>query len=359
MGGAEAKNTVEAYCNTLIQDSSSASQTCWNHINGINSIIIQNNTNYTIEDVEQDVIMSLNVDCAMDVSSWTDIDAKMQTTMDLHVEAVTKGYGFNSADASNYASLAQQMTVLVSQSYSQNLQNEATVENQIIIQNNTGGSTKGLVQSATVDATIKGTMDVVMKTTVATDMESTISEYASAEASASVGLILIAIAVLVVVVLLAVGMFSNLIFNPAFWFLLSSVGLIMSGYFLMAYLPEWWPYKKIHDGDSDEDKKSKKEDNKNELIVWLIMFGIFGAIDLVFVLMALSAHKKKSGGSQGGGSKTGTAQQPFMLQMAPSQTATAAPTTSPQTTPPPTTSSTLSMTIPASSYLPVPVTVSL
>lgn len=293
MGGASSTQQVESYMQSLVTICDTATEYCWTEFSGTNEIILDGVSNAVIHDIQQNLITKCDVSCTMDVYANTDVSEQMSQVAEAFAKNTSEGYGFNKADSDQFFQLCMSMTVQIQQNYSQNLSSYGQVNNVVMIKDSSNIEVYALYQTATYESEVKGMMSVATVNSVALDMESMIDLYAENEKSQSLALFLIAIAVIIVLVLMVFGMFSNLLFNPAFWFMLCSVGVVLSGYFVLAYMPEWWPYKKIQDSDTDSDKKAKEEDNKAELKFWLILFAIFGGIDIIFVLIALMTHKKK------------------------------------------------------------------
>ena len=346
MGGAHSSNTVHEYVSSLVEICDSSTQNCWSEITGTNSIVIDGVSDSTIHDIQQGLIMQCDVDCTMEVSSSTDVSQQMSAAAQQEADATSKGFGFSTADADNYYGLCMQMTTAVTQNYTQNLQALGQANNQVIIKNSQGLNVYALDQSATYDSEVEGIMSVSTVTTIADQMQAIIDQYATAERTASLGIILIAIAVIMVVILLFLGMFMDILFNPAFWILIVSIGLVVSGYFLLAYFPKWWPYKEIHDSDSEEEKADKEDHNKADLKFWGITTAVIGAIEAAFVAFVMISRAGKSKKQQqqqpaasSGGSKAAAAATP-----PPPQTPTT-PTT-PTTSTPPTTPTTPQTTTP-------------
>jgi len=293
MGGSESKDVVNAYVGSLLSICDSATQNCWTQVTGDNDILVYNSSDVVIQEINQGMIWSLDTDCSMSVTSNTCVDENMDYQAQQHADAVSKGYGFKTADAETYLNLAQTMVTQVKNNYSQNLYSTAQLNNVISISGSSDVTVSGVNQSQTYSSEITGMMSIDINNQVATEMTTMIDQYTSAESSQSMGLFLIAVAVIIVLVLLTVGMFSDLLFNPAFWFMCSTVGLILSGYFVMAYFPQWWPYKEIDDDDTDDSKQKKQDSNKNELYGWLISLAVFGGIDIILIALSLMSKKAK------------------------------------------------------------------
>lgn len=293
MGGSNSTNRVDEYVSELVSICDTATQNCWTEITGTNSIVLDGVSDSTIHDIQQGLILQCDVDCTMSVSSNTNITSQMQAAAQQEADSASSGFGFSSADASNYYNLCMQMTTAVTQNYSQNLQAIGQANNEVVIKNSTNLNVYALYQTATYDAELSGMMSVSSVTAIADQMQSTIDQYAKSKSTSSLAVILVAVAVIVVVALLFVGIFMDLLFNPAFWFLIVSVGLVTSGYFLLAYFPKWWPYKEIYDSDTDDEKADKEAHNKSDLKFWGITTSIIGAIEAAFVAFVMISRAGK------------------------------------------------------------------
>ncbi|MDD5753153.1 MAG: hypothetical protein PHN45_00165 [Methylococcales bacterium] len=298
MGNTESSDTVNAFVGSLLTICDSGTQNCWTKVTGGNAIVISGSSDVVMSDIKQGLIYTVDIDCTMSVTSNTCINESMDYQAQQHADAVKKGYGLSSTDADTYLNLCQTMVTQVSSNYTQNLSASANLYNEVLVENSSGVTVNGINQSNTYNAEITGMMSIDTVNAIATQMTTVIDQYTSAESSQTLGLMLIGIAVLILVVIMVIGMFGDLLFNPAFWFLCSSIGLILCGYFCIAYLPQWWPYTKIDDDDTDDSKEKKKQDNKDELYGWLIAFAIFAGIDIVFIILALMAQKQKKAKQQ-------------------------------------------------------------
>lgn len=303
MGGAESTNTSTTLVNDLVTILNDSSQDCWTSLSGSNTIDLSHLDGVTVTDIQQDIVMQVDINC---VETSTVNNATTQKLIDQaqsYATTESKGWGMNTADATNLEELCVKMSDNITNVYNQQLASYSTVNNLISAEYITDSSISAVNQSIAIQTTIEGIMKNDTINTIAVEIDNIVDQYAESKKKQSLGILLLIIGIVFIFIFFFFGIVSSAIANPGFWFMIFSIGLTVSAAFIVGYFLDWWPYEEITEEDTDQSTAEKEDGNKSKLDVSIVITAIFAAADVGAVIWAIMrSSKKHSGGGGGGGS---------------------------------------------------------
>lgn len=303
MGGAESTNTSTELVNNLVTILNSSSQSCWTSLSGSNTIDLSHLDGVTVNDINQNIVMQVDINCVENNSVSNDTTQKLVKQAEQFAQSESKGWGMNTSDSNNLEELCVKMSDNISNVYSQTLASYATVNNLISAEYITDSSISAVNQDIAYETTLEGVMQNETINTIAVEIDNIVDQYAESKKKQSLGILLLIIGIIFIFIFFFFGIVSSAIANPGFWFMIFSIGLTVSAAFIVGYFLDWWPYEEITEEDTDQSTAEKEDGNKSKLDVSIVITAIFAAADVGAVIWAIMrSSKKHSGGGGGGGS---------------------------------------------------------
>jgi hypothetical protein len=302
MGISHSSAAVNSTVSVLTSVVNSTAQSCQTIVTANQTVNITDSDHVIITDVDMTQTYTFDTNCTATVSNTTMTSTEMQQTIEQEAEALSKGFSLNIADAETCMNLVTNLSTYICNEFQTSLDNTVTSEQSINITTTSGAVVKGIDMDLYYDSVVQSTINIASSSSAATSLTQFLEQHASATAKGG-GWLAIIIVTVIVFLLFMVGVSFKLFVTPAFWFLVSSICTLLFGYFTIAYIPKWWPYKRyqdsyttvdpitgaeiVHEGDTDEERKDKEDHNKTT-ITWMgSLFGGFLAFDILMVVAAV------------------------------------------------------------------------
>lgn len=289
MGSSESKNVSKELIDISMQYLTDMQLDCCDTVNNLNEIVISGNSNVTIDDINQEIIQTVNMTCIMDSSYQTQMSTELAQKAQEFAEDKAKAFSMTRNVAENYTKFATHLVESIQRSFNTNLEAYVTNENSLIITNNENSNLPTINQEEQFNANMKAVMSDDEVTNYSNDMDQITDESASLEVKGFGFLgILAAIGVVIVLVIVLVMLGPMVLLSPMFWFLCVTAGLVVTATFCLGYFMEWWPYDEISENDSSSSEEKKKDHNRKILEGFGIATGVLAAADalLLFVMYA-------------------------------------------------------------------------
>lgn len=285
MGGSSSTAVVNSVVRSFCAVINTSSQSCYAPYTGSQSVVIVNSDDVNIDSIDMSQMSTVDVDCVANMSSDASVTSAISEQVEQESEALTQGFGLNSADSATCARMVEDLATEVVNDYSQTIDVSISQAQVVNIEDSSGVVIPYIDMTQVSEATVDATLTTATSSTAASSLATFLEQHSSASKK-GLGLLGILIIVIVVFVLFIGGVALNVLLTPAFWFLISTLLLIVFGYFTLAYFPLWWPYEAYVDTDTDEER-ADKEDHNTTSVKWYGGFALFFlAFDAIMIFAA-------------------------------------------------------------------------
>ena len=295
MGSSTSKAVTDDVIRSFTGVLDTSAQDCFVPYSGSQSVIIDGSSGVTLGEIDMDSASTVDVTCTASFTSDSTVSSSITDQVDQESEALSQGFSLNHADSETCARMVEDVATEVVNDYSQTLNASATTAQTVSITDSTGVTISLISMTDTISVTADMTFTTASSSAAANNLTKFLTQHSSATAKG--GAILGLIIITIVIFVLFIGAVAFKVFlTPAFWFLISTILLLVFAYFTFAYFPQWWPYDAYMDTDTDEER-ADKEDHNTTSVKW---YGGFMCAFLAFDLIMIFAAAFMGGWGGGG-----------------------------------------------------------
>ena len=280
---ARAKNVSKQILNESINVCQQSISSMGTTVNGANIIDVEGCTNVNLNHIHQSMWINIDVTSKQFADAKAQLSQTLKDQISQKAQAVSTGLGLNHTDSENLINSSINVATNVNQTFIQSCLAYITVANEMKLGNCTGVNANYIDQSLAVNYTSSCIMKNTSVVTATQDLETTISQSASAK---SVGLTLPnfmeLIAIIAAVAIVFIGTGTYLLSSKAglVILLLGLILMVAGGIFVALFFLKTWPYQ-FGRGDTDVDGKPIDKNFNTVALSISIGVSVIGIILLV------------------------------------------------------------------------------